>query len=94
MAGELMTAVSVSDFKENAIEIINFWKDKESGYAATDKNQKKLKYACLINLAKIYLLLDDFDSSLNYAKLVEEGDYKSKDGKKIRKKIEKTKGEI
>ncbi len=74
----------------NAIQpAIDFWVSKMPSYSDNDKEQAKLLYACRYNTALAYFWADDFENARKYASMVENGEEKSKDGKKLREKIEK-----
>lgn len=68
---------------------IDFWTSKLPTYNESDKEQEKLVYACRYNTALAYYWADDFANARKYASMVENGEEKSKDGKKLREKIEK-----
>ena len=68
---------------------IDFWVSKIPTYDESDKEQAKLIYACRYNTALAYYWADDFVNARKYASMVEGGKEKSKDGKKLREKIEK-----
>jgi len=74
----------------NAIQpAIDFWVSKMPSYSDNDKEQAKLLYACRYNTALAYFWADDFENARKYASMIESGEEKSKDGKKLREKIEK-----
>ena len=81
---------SVEKFKKTIKPAMDFWLENEAKYNGADKNEKKLKYACQLDLAHSYYWMDDFENAKKWAQKVAEGDYKSKDGKKLIKKIDKT----
>ncbi len=86
-----MTYDNNGDFISALQPAIQFWKEKEPMYSGTDKEQKKLKYACQMNLAQCYYWMDDLDNATLYAQMVANGDEDEKDGKKFLEKINKLK---
>ena len=85
---------STEEFKTAIKPAIDFWTENESKYDGKDKYQKKLKYACELNLARTYFWMDEFEKAKIYAKKVAEGNYKSKYGKKFLKTIDSKLAEL
>ncbi len=56
---------------------ISYWKELVDKYDASDKKEKKIVHAALINLARVTHYLDMFDSSDSYAKDALEIDFKN-----------------
>jgi hypothetical protein len=76
---------SARNIMQPAIEY--FTKQKDT-YNAEEKSGKKLKYACLYNLALIHFWLEDLDKAAEYALAVVTNDYDEKDGKRLLEDIE------
>lgn len=93
-AFEKMTIHSIDEYKSMIQPAIDFWIENEPNYSGSDKHQKKLKYACQYNAALAYFYAEDLDSASTWATLVQNGDYKEKNGKKLLKKIEELKTEF
>jgi len=73
---------------------IQFFEQQKDKYDASDKNGKKLKYACLYDLALIYFWLEDFDQATTYANAVITNDYEPKSGKRMLEDIENLKASM
>ncbi len=75
---------SVRIRSQAAIEFFDKQKDK---YDAADKAGKKLKYACLYNLALLHYWLENFDQAETFAQAVIANDFDPKDGKRLAEDI-------
>ncbi len=89
-AFEAMTIESIDEFKELIQPSIDFWKEMEPKYSGKDKKERKLKYACQINLSRAYFWMEDFANAKHYATMIKEGSYKEKNGKRMLKDIAAT----
>ncbi|MCQ2974881.1 MAG: hypothetical protein MJ211_08725 [Bacteroidales bacterium] len=84
------------DIKTVASQIqpyIDQFKSIESSLDASDKKQKKTKVALIENLANLYFLIEDFDTSKQYCETLLK-DYEEKDGSKLISKIDKIKADL
>jgi hypothetical protein len=54
-----------------------------STYNPEEKGQKKLKYACLFNLAQMHFWTENYKAATDYANQVIANDYDPKDGKRL-----------
>jgi len=52
--------------KDQLVPFIDFWKKQLSNYDLSDKTGKKIGWGILMNLHKIYLLTEDYNSAGNY----------------------------
>ena len=86
-----MTVNDNSAYIKEIQPAIDFWLAHEAKYSGTDKEQKKLKYACQYNTALAYFWADDYDNATKYATMVANGTEDEKDGKKLNEKIIKVK---
>lgn len=82
---------SVKMLVKPAIAYFDQQKDK---YDASEKSGKKLKYACLYDLALLYFWLEDFDQASTYANAVITNDYEPKSGKRLLEDIEELKASM
>lgn len=89
-----MTYEDNSNFNMAIKPALEFWTSREATYDGTDKEQKKLKYLCQMNLAQTYYWMDDFENASKYAQMVANGTEDQKDGKKYLEKIEKALAEL
>ncbi len=71
---------SIKTLAQTAIQFFEKGKDK---YDSAEKSGKKLKYACLYNLALIHFWFENFDESEKMANAVIANDYDPKDGKRL-----------
>ncbi len=71
---------SVKQMLQPAMAYFIQQKDK---YNAEDKSERKLKYACLYNLALLSFWVEDWDKATEYANAVVTNDYDPKDGKRL-----------
>lgn len=85
-----MTSADNSEFIEAIQPAIKFWLEKEPTYSTSDKQAKKLNFACRYNAALAYYWAEDFANALKYAELIIDGDYNEKKGKRLKEKITKT----
>lgn len=69
--------------RELAKPALDYFEEQAGKYNAADKNEKKLKFACLYNLAQIHFWLENFELASKYALAVVENDYDPKDGKRL-----------
>ena len=74
-----------------AVEYFDQQKDK---YDVSEKSGKKLKYACLYDLALIHFWLEDFDKAATYAAAVVANDYEPKSGKRLLEDIDEMKASM
>lgn len=87
-ASETLTASDNSKFIEMSEEAIDFWKEKESTYDASDKYQKKLKAAALVNLFLAHIYREEYDKAKTYAQKLIDTKVDEKKGKKLLKQHE------
>ncbi len=76
---------SVRQLLQPALAYFSQQKDK---YDAEDKGQRKLKYACLYNLALLSFWVEDWDKAAENATAVVTNDYDPKDGKRLLEDIQ------
>jgi len=62
---------------------LDYFEAQAAKYNPADKNEKKLKYACLYNLGLMHFWLENFEEASKYALAVVENDYDPKDGKRL-----------
>lgn len=74
--------------KEKMKPVIDFYNKEKEKYTSSDREDKKLRYSCLYNLAKIYLYLDEPDKAIREADALAMNDYDEKDGKLLRASAE------
>jgi hypothetical protein len=92
----VIKADKVEDSIKNGLEkIATYYKGVAEKYTnPSEKAEKKLRYASYLNMAQLYLHLDRFDESAEWAKKVIENDYDKKDGEKIIKEIAEVKKDM
>jgi hypothetical protein len=73
---------------------IDFFEKNKDKYKTDEKSGKKLRYACIYNLALINYWMEDFEASEKYANQLITDDYEPKDGKKMLKNIEEIKADL
>jgi hypothetical protein len=61
----------------------DYFDKQKDAYDAADKVGKKLKYACLYNMALMHYWLENFDQAETFANAVVANDYDPKDGKRL-----------
>lgn len=66
-----------------AAPAIEYFDKQKNTYDASDKNGRKMKYACLYNLMHLYFWLEDFDKATETANALIANDYDEKDGKRM-----------
>jgi hypothetical protein len=74
-----------------AFEYFSQQKDK---YNPEEKGQKKLKYACLFNLAQMHFWTENYKDATEYANQVIANDYDPKDGKRLLEDIADVKASL
>ncbi len=67
---------------------MDFFSNQKEKYNPAEKGEKKLKYACLYNLALLNFWLEDLDKATEFANAVVVNDYDPKDGKRLLEDIE------
>ncbi|MGK0366345.1 MAG: hypothetical protein ACI85O_003418 [Saprospiraceae bacterium] len=77
--------------KEEARPAIEFYMAEKKKWAATDKKERKVRSACVYNLATIFYWLDELDEARKYANECVEIDYKPGRGKSLIRSIDATK---
>ena len=69
--------------KKGVQPAIAYFDQQKDKYDVSEKSGKKLKYACLYDLALMHFWLEDFDKATQYANAVVENDYEPKSGKRL-----------
>lgn len=87
-AFKLMTLEDNTAFTAAIQPALDFWVENEPKFSTSDKQEKKLNYACRYNAAIGFLWAEDFDNSIKYASMIEDGDYNEKKGKRLKERIE------
>lgn len=77
------------EYRKAILPAIEFWKSKESTYSYKDKNQKKLKSACLQNLVMANLYAEEYKTASDYCQQIIDSGENDKWGKKQLEKIGK-----
>ncbi len=72
----------------------DFFDKQKDTYDAADKAGKKLKYACLYNLALMHFWLENFDQAETLANAVVANDYDPKDGKRLLEDIQEQRADL
>lgn len=62
---------------------ISWFLQQKDKYDSGEKSQRKLKYACLYDLALLYFWTEDLDKAMEFANAVIANDYDPKDGKHL-----------
>jgi hypothetical protein len=73
---------------------LDFYTERAERYKTNNKDQKKLKVACLYNLALAYCWLEDFDQAESIAKSIQRFDTKNKDVRRLIDEIEYTRASL
>ena len=77
--------------KEAARPAIEFYMAEKNKWAATDKKERKVRSACVYNLATIFYWLDELDEARKYANECVEIDYKPSRAKSLIRGIDAAK---
>ena len=81
----------VEDAKVKFKPAIDYFNDLKKRITGTEKADKKLRYAAFYNLVKIYLYLDMPDEAIKEGEGLEQNDYDTKDGRRIKERAEELK---
>lgn len=92
--GAMTAATPLDSIKIMATPAINFFDRQKDQYDAGEKSGKKLKYACLYDLALMHFWLENFDQATTYANAVIANDYEPKSGKRLLEDIEELKASM
>ena len=57
--------------------VIEFWKDEMKGLDPEERQERRLMYSCLFNLATTYYWIEDLDNAVKYLEKLEELDMRS-----------------
>jgi hypothetical protein len=68
--------------------VLDYFNNQKDKYNPAEKAEKKLKYACLYNLALLHFWMEDLDKASEFANAVIANDYDPKDGKRVLEDIE------
>ena len=79
---------SLDPVKAKVKPALAFYSAENSKYKATDKNEKRLKHICLINLGLAYFWLEDFEQATLQAQALQKLDPKDRDAKRLLEDIE------
>jgi len=83
-----LTTYDNASFKEIIAPALQTWVDEEPGLSGSDKQEKKLKFLCQLNASLAYFYSEDYENASKYAKMIVDGDYKRKKGKRLVEEID------
>lgn len=73
----------VDEIAQDMEPIIDYFKELTQKYASDDKQEIKLREACIYNLARIHQYLDQHNKTIDFANKLYDLDKKSKDAKRF-----------
>jgi hypothetical protein len=80
--------------KQALTPVLAYFNQQKDKYNPAEKGEKKLKYACLYNLALLHFWTEDLEKATEFANAVIANDYDPKDGKRLIEDIEDLKKEF
>lgn len=79
---------SLGSVKLKMQPVIDFYEQEKKKYTTSDREDKKLRYSCYYNLAKIYIYLDEPEKAIKEADALAMNDFDERDGKMLRTQAE------
>lgn len=74
---------SVDEIKNSVQPWISYFEDVAKSFNEDDKKHRKVRYSSYFNIAKIYLVTEQFEKSKEYASKIVANDYDKKDGTRM-----------